>query len=227
MTKKRVFIFGITTVFLIFVDQISKVFIKAFFICDSKKTFLNILHIHPRINSEGVDFANEITKYLDIDINVILILRALFFIIILAIIVFVCTFLYMFFFWGCNTKMYMPLNIAILSFGTSSVLCSVLMDELFFGGSLDWICIFWSGKKLVNNHYHLIERHLTVDFKDIYIFITIILLILRYLLGIYTLLKSTSEERKIYDFRAKHPIKNVKEMITYIRKKGSLNFYEK
>lgn len=217
--KKCIFMFIITTAFLIFVDQISKIFIKVFFVYNSNSTFLGFFHIHPILNTEGVDFAKLVSNYIDIDIDIILILRALFFIIILAIIVFVCTFLYMFFFWGRNTKMYMPLNIAILSFGTSSVLCSVLMDELFFGGSLDWICIFWSGKKLVNNHYHLIERHLTVDFKDIYIFITIILLILRYLLGIYTLLKSTSEERKIYDFRAKHPIKNIKEMITYIKTK--------
>ena len=215
--KKCIFIFIITTAFLIFVDQISKIFIKIFFENNSSSTFFCFFHIHPMLNTEGVDFAKLVSNYIDIDIDIILILRALFFIIILAIIVFLWTFVYMFFFWGRNTKMYMPLNIAILSFGTSSVLCSVLMDELFFGGSLDWICIFWSGKKLVNNHYHLIERHLTVDFKDIYVFITIILLILRYLLGIYILLKSTSEERKIYEFRAKHPIKNIKEMITYIK----------
>lgn len=217
MTKKRVFIFGITTVFLIFLDQISKVFIKAFFIYDSKKTFFNILHIHPRINSEGVDFANEITKYLDIDINVILILRALFFILILGSVIFLWIFIYMFFFWGCNKKTYMFLNLPLLSFGISSVVCSFFMDELFFGGSLDWICIFGTRKKLVNNHYHLIESHLTFDIKDLYVLITIILFILRLILGIYTVLKSTSEERKKYVFRANHPIKNIKEMITYIK----------
>lgn len=221
--KHRYLLSVIFIIFLVFIDQISKVFIKMQTIGNVNNPSSNLIHIHPQLNTEGIQSSNLIANYLQLDVTTVLLFRALIYIIIFVIIIFFWIAIHNFFFWGCKKKPYMFLNLAIVSFEGAAILCSFLMDELFFGGSLDWICISWLKKEFISNHYHLTSCHFTFDIKDIYVLVAIILFVVRLYLFIYTCLTSTPDERKKYSYRGNHPIKNIREMITYFKSEGNLD----
>lgn len=220
MKKKTIIICISAILMLIALDQVSKLFVDIFFeVPENADLLTNTLHIHPRINDEGINSVLPISEALSVNIYVILILRAIIFSVLFLVFVAALYGIHKFFFWDCNKKKYTVLNIAIFSLAAASEICSFYIDELFWGGSLDWICISWSGQKIVNGHYHPIAYHLTLDLKDIYVYIAILLLVVRLVLFIITYLKSDPQERKGFKQKEKHPLQNIKNMMAAEKEK--------
>lgn len=214
MKKRLIYVFfPIVTLAFILIDQIAKILIKN---SNSDIISTTSVHIHPQLNAEGVEAAARISDFLNIDIHVVLIVRALFYIFIFVLFILAYVGFHVFIFWGCQKKTYKTLNFWIISIAAAALLCSFFADELFWGGSLDWICITWLGNHSAVSH-HVTSYHYTFDIKDIYLFIAMILTIVRGCLFLYTYQKSTPDEKKQFSDRLKHPIQNIKDVIRYYK----------
>ena len=54
---------------------------------------------------------------------------------------------------------------------------------------------------------------LAIDFKDIYLFIAIILVLVVFVHFVYGYIRSSAQVRKAFDDKVLHPIKNIKNML--------------
>lgn len=153
-------------------------------------------------------------KY-SLPIKFLLIVKAVAFTVVTIVIFLTSSLVHRFFFWDCDKKNYSILNYAIICLIMSGLVCSLYIDELFWGGSLDWICLSWiSMDKIGEDYSHRIMRHFVFDFKDIYFVCGMILFVARVSLFNMTYIKASAFERKGFSAKIKHPISNIRRMVS-------------
>ncbi len=178
---------------LILFDQITKLIVNANFTADEQ--FRNGLHIHPSLHTKFED--GEIVP--QIVIGVILG-------ILLSLIAWKGN---EFFFHDCPERMkksYPAFTNTMLYLLTSGTFCSVVLDALVWGGSLNFICIAWQALDSYRNSF---IKHLIFDIKDIYLTVGIVLLFIRIFM---IALKISKEDEKQIAKKLRHPIKSIREM---------------
>lgn len=184
---------SIAVLILILADQLVKQFINATITADEQ--FRNGLHIHPSLHAkfEGAEIVPQIV------IGVILG-------ILLSLIAWKGN---EFFFHDCPDRMkesYPAFTNTMLYLLISGTFCSVVLDALIWGGSINFICIAWQALDSYGNSF---IKHLIFDIKDIYLTVGIVLLFIRIFM---IALKISKEDEKQIAKKLRHPIKSICEM---------------
>lgn len=182
---------------------------------DKLFTISNTIHIHPYLNDEDAQSMLPVAESKNMDVRVLLVLNSLWKdTIVLLIGLFICGWVWVIF-WDLN----MPKNPLLLQWGLSlvfsGVICSNYVDEYFWGGSLDFICIAFDKQVSISDHYHTVPKHIIFDAKDIFIWIGLALLIVyvfKFLIWAVKIDKDKEASQKI-SYRVFHPIKAIKEFI--------------
>lgn len=214
MKKRRILYCAIIILILIVLDQGTKLIVDNYFdVPENVMQISDTIHIHPKLNDIDMQKMLPLADKFSLNMRFLMLIKAALFTIIMVAGFFLCYGVQRFFFWDCQKKSYLGLNIAILCLAAAGIICSVYIDELCFGGSFDWICCTWVGvQPFHNDHYHAVSYHFTFDMKDIYLWIGMILFVVRVVLFLITYLQSTQEEQKGYDRKLKHPLQNIRNM---------------
>ncbi len=201
-------------VILILVDQGSKIIISQNYTTDPDvyMPISNTVHIHPYLHAEDAEKLTPLAEKLSLDVRVLLGLNFLLFLVGMVAVGFCVVFFFRFLFWDFSIKKHPNLIIAWFVFFAAGVLCSGFFDDLFWGGSLDFICFARDIQIPVNGHTHTVPRHRVYDLKDFYIIIGSVFLFLRAILFFLSALKGKREDTVSFDEKCKHPIQNIRNM---------------
>ncbi len=127
-------------------------------------------------------------------------------------------------FWDLQKPTYRRLTTAVLILAAGGVIASLWADELLWGGSLDWLSITWlveAGERMVEGHAHPLPyvrfNRLVFDIKDVYLWLSCLLLAIRSVLVIVTYANCTPEERAGLKEKERHPIRNLRNMLAHMR----------
>ena len=203
---------------LILLDQGSKIIISQNYTMDRDAyiSITNTVHIHPYLNDEDAQAMMPLAEKLSLDVRVLMAFQFVLYLILFVGVGLLVAFCLRFFFWDYHLKKYPRLTTAWLLFFAAAFLCSAFFDELFWGGSLDFICFVKDIEISVGNHMHLAPRHRIMDLKDIYIFIGSAFLIVRSIL--FSISVSVSEKKGKQEGivslleKCKHPLQNLRNM---------------
>lgn len=174
----------------------------------------NTLHIHPYLNDEDAVQMQPTADEKGMDVRLLLVLRSLpkdlFFYALLFLIYGWLRFL----FWDLSMPRLPLLTRGGLALFLSGTLCSGYIDEIFWGGSLDYICLALDRRVSAGDHYQTVPRHIIFDTKDIYLTVGIAFLILfalRIWVWAMRICRDKDVSKKI-DQRILHPIKSIRSM---------------
>ena len=164
MRKRKVLSFALGILLLILLDQGSKRIVENHYsIPENAMQITDAIHIHPCLNDQNLQSLLPIAETISVNVYFLLCIRAVLFTLLLLVGMWLCYQIHSFFFWDRQKKSYARLNVAIVCFTMAGMFCSVYLDELCFGGSLDWICYAWDGVKTIHNdHAYPVVYHVSV-----------------------------------------------------------------
>ena len=216
--KKKILIVFIAIILLIALDQVSKVIV--YNICGINegmpKDYPEVthgLHIYPLINDVDKTAAQNISNNTGINADLVYVLYLSVFIIGGMAFIGAMSYVPKFFYWDTQRSTIPFVRYALFCLGVSSSVCSLIIDEIFWGGSLDWICVSTMFHKPFGAPSEYKAIFLAIDFKDIYLFMAVILVIVVFAHFVYGYMRSSAQERKTFDDKVLHPIKNIKNML--------------
>lgn len=192
---KKVIKYIVIILLLIVLDQGAKLLVDIFFIADvDLMQVSNTIHIHPMVNDSTI---LEITqKANDSQLSFSFLM---FFYIAKDVIsfFFICLALNVVSRFCSETKLKMNPKIIniVICLSIAAVLCNWI-DQVFWRGTHDFICVSWEGTEWSVDHYYPIINHHSMDFKDIYIYITIVLVPLFFIIVAIKTFILNKEERK-------------------------------
>ena len=182
--KKRFWLFLLFIFALIALDQGAKLLVSNFVTVEDNILLVsNTVHIHPIFNNECVLQCSQMAEKTNVSLYFWLVLDALKTTLGLAL-PFVLGILGRKFLFGNKTvKSYPILTGILVCFLISGLICHIV-DDFFWGGALDFICISWDDTLQVNGILQNIVRHKSFDLKDFYVYIGMVLLVFRSILEI-------------------------------------------
>lgn len=185
---KKIIIFIVS---LNIIDQSIKLLISNVLGDKQVNLISDLLHIHPVLNQIGI-----VESKLDIiiipSIRVIIIVIGFF-----AIIFFYKFSLFI-------SEKWRKLSTLFLCFFISGELCFCI-DAIFWGGSLDYICLYWHSYDAILSLRW--THHLYFDLKDVYLGIGIALFLIRIFILLNKYYKLSKDERKNFDLQFKNYFK--------------------
>ena len=216
--KKKVLVVFIAIILLIALDQVSKVIVYNIYGINEgmPKDYPEVthgLHIYPLINDVDQAIVQNISNTTGINANLVYMLYLSISIIVGMAFVLAISYVPKFWNWDTGHSTIPLVRYALFTLGISSSVCSLIIDEIFWGGSLDWICVSTMFHKPFGAPSEYKAIFLAIDFKDIYLFLAIILVLVVFAHFVYGYIRSSAQERKIFDDKVLHPIKNIKNML--------------
>ncbi len=97
----------------------------------------------------------------------------------------------------------------IICLNLAAGICSGIIDRLFWGGSLDFMCISGLITEQAGDHYHAVPYHFIFDIKDVYLWIGGVLLALLIILFCIDYFKLSKDEKKELEKGYKNQIMKV------------------
>ena len=203
---------------LILLDQGSKLIISQNYTMDRDAyiSITNTVHIHPHLNDEDAVKMMPLAEKLSINVRVLMAFQFVLYLVLFVGVGLLVACCLRFFFWDYRLKRYPRLTTAWLLFFVAAFLCSAFFDELFWGGSLDFICFVKDIEIPVGNHTHLAPRHRIMDLKDLYIHIGNAFMLVRVVL--FCISVSAAEKKDSSEGivplleKCKHPLQNLRNM---------------
>lgn len=183
----------------------------------------NTIHIHPYLNDKDAKELSPIAQEKNIDVRILVIFYSFFKDIAFFFFAFILCGWFWLLFWDFNIPKNPFLVRTGLGFLLGGVICGGYIDELFWGGSLDYICISFYKKVLVTDHYHIVPKHIIFDAKDIFLLIGFGVLV-AYVAQILAWAFKTSKDKEIsrkIDYRLIHPIKTIKTILAARKKQNN------
>lgn len=216
--RKKLLVILIVIIALIALDQVSKLIVCNIYginegIPDDYTENTKGLHIYPLINDSDKNAAQNISNLSGISADLVYALYLSFFIIGGMAFTLAMSYVPKFFYWDTQRSTIPFVRYALFCLGVSSSVCSLIIDEIFWGGSLDWICISTMFHKPFGAPSEYKAIFLAIDFKDIYLFMAVILVIVVFAHFVYGYMRSSAQVRKAFDDKVLHPIKNIKNML--------------
>lgn len=213
---KKNSIFSIIIIFLIFVDQLSKLLVHLFIdITDEMLMVSNTVHIHPWFNEDQGWLFNYIYDNIANDIFIVTCIES-FVVVFLCVQLFFLIYLFhQFLFWNAEIKSYKILTGVCFSFLISGMICSKIFDAFIWKKTLDYICIVREVVRVCPTCHktHPVPWHwFHFDLKDIYLLIGFLLFIVRIALWIVEFSKYEKKHKKDLNNKFRHPIQNIKNM---------------
>ena len=139
----------------------------------------DFLHIHPILNNVSI--------FMDKGINILFSPAIAIIIPTICIAIVILFYRYLLYI----SEKWHKLSTLFLCFFMAGILCSII-DQIFWSGSLDYICMYWYSSDL----QWIYVTHFYFDLKDIYLNVGGILLIVRGIIYVYEYYKLNKEERK-------------------------------
>lgn len=168
----------------------------------------NAFHIHPIINDtdnqvllqKSLDSSSDFgfLVFVDIALNLIF-----------AIVIFILLYTFSRFLPHYKIKRHPKILSSILCLFIAAGICSLIIDRIFWGGSLDFICLSLKETHLIDGCYHAFVHHYIFDFKDIYLWIGFALFMIYAILFVINCCRLSKEERKELDRKLKNSIMNI------------------
>ena len=216
--KKKILIVFSAIILLIALDQVSKLIVCNIYginegIPDDYTENAKGLHIYSLINDVDQAIVQNISNSTGINAGLVFVLYLSIFIIGGMAFIWAMSCVPKFFYWDTQRSTIPFVRYALFCLGVSSSVCSLIIDEVFWGGSLDWICISTMFHKPFGAPSEYKAIFLAIDFKDIYLFMAVILVIVVFAHFVYGYMRSSAQERKTFDDKVIHPIKNIKNML--------------
>lgn len=219
LPRKHFFLALLLILTLIALDQGTKLAVDHLIGRDeSLMQVTNTVHLHPYLNDEDSVAMQPIADESGIPLEVLLLLDSLKTTLSVALAFLLACAADRFIFWDIPRKSYPKLTILLICLMISAIICSGYIDELGWGGSLDFLCIARDTEMIrtVGNHTHTViaPHHKIFDLKDLYIAAAFPLIIARCLLWYASFFKllTDKEERTKLDHKFKHPIENIRRM---------------
>lgn len=204
---------------LILVDQGAKLIVANFYDSEIVKAsnddrdsdimkVINTVHIHPVINDTEIQELKQEASEKSIDFKVLMFLNVVLSIILLIVYIF-----FMYVLYRVSSKImknkHLKLMHSIMCLNIAAWMCSAVFDKIFWGGSLDFLCLAWGNVKKVGENYRLFPKHYIYDIKDFYLYIGLILLILYIIIMMVNYLKLSKDEKKEIEKNIKNKIINI------------------
>ncbi len=223
MKRRYVVTVLLVALFLITLDQGSKLWIASThpipdFVHAEGET--GTLHIHPYLNDEMTEALSPMAERLGMDVRWLLLGEVVGITLGLALIFLVMVDIPRYFLWDvprppkgrfrraadvCGPALYIAL-----------LVCGAWMDELLWGGSLDWIAVIRRAEHADvlpgHNHGGFVYQCRTWDIKDLYVILALCMMFVYGICMVITLLRQPKEVRAGYDEKGKHPIRNIRAM---------------
>lgn len=219
MTKsfKPILFILLSILVLITIDQGVKIAVEqAVTADDGLMQVSDAVHIHPYFNGADRAELQPIAEKYNLPIDFLMILEALSLTMKFVLFGLCAYFVDRFFFWDTPRKHYPLLTASMICLIVAGLLCHAYIDELFRGGTLDYICISRTIEitEQVGDHIHTVTapHHRFFDLADIYIASSLLLTIVRIGLWCVSLLKQNAADPKSISAKLKHPIRNIRSM---------------
>ena len=210
MKRRRIILCSAVILFLVAVDQFSKLLVK-FFAGDGAHAhakFVSIgdsllvaAHIHPELNDRYPLFA---------DIVIALVCSVF-----LAVMLFYTLLGRKLLLHGIENadvvKSYPRFVGAAVCFWFAGVICSVIFDAFIWGGSLDFLCLEWYHYYIDSGTPYTDFFRLDIDLKDIFLTFGCFMIVARGTLWDISLRKLSKSDRKLVNRRTVHPFKALKD----------------
>ena len=206
----------LTTLLLVLLDQGTKLLVSS--LVEVNEAVLAVagrVHIHPQINDEVTRKLLPLSEATGIPVLVWSLGRTL-----LLSLAFVAMLLFLywankFVFWDAQDRPRPLLSQPVVCLWTAGLLCSCFIDQLLWGGSLDFICVATT-RTIVCEQCHLPHEvpwhRLIFDLKDVYIWLALLLLWIRIIAWLIALLKYDKANGEALKQKFRHPIQNIKQM---------------
>lgn len=203
MKRRKMILCGSMILCLVAVDQFSKLFIKLTGATDTPANFVHItnklhvaLHFHPELN----------VRY-PLAVNIFIAVVSIAFIAVVAFYVFHGREMLLHDIPSAEAiKSYPKYTTAAFCVNAAGMICSVIFDAFLWGGSLDFICIEWYHYINVSGTNYTDIGRLCVDLKDIFIVLGWFMLVARWGLMDFSIMKLPKSDKKLVKHRYYHPI---------------------
>ncbi len=182
--KKYIKYIILITALLVLLDQGTKLLVDNLYSFDKDPMQVaDCIHLHPVINDSTLEKLMECAEKTSISVGVWLTIEIIGFVLGGA---FVCFVFYIIYCYLYDKKVKMSLYFlsTLLCIIIAQVICKVL-DDVFRGGTLDWLCI--SKTTRFGGNYDIF--HYVFDLRDIYIFLIWILFFVEFIVLFVRLLK--------------------------------------
>ncbi|PKM62365.1 MAG: hypothetical protein CVU97_05705 [Firmicutes bacterium HGW-Firmicutes-21] len=114
-------------------------------------------------------------------------------------------------------KKHAGLMSSILCLNVAAAICGGIIDRIFWGGTLDFMCITWKSTELMGEQSIATYNYFIFDFKDVYLWISGALFALFIILFVIDYFKLSKAEKKELD---KHFVNRIKSVFRLKSKKG-------
>ncbi len=231
MKRRWILMVLLVTLLLVVLDQGTKLWVDRTF-TDTEHASVSdgSLHVHPHINDRDTEALTPIAERLSVDVRWLLGGRALLLTMVGAFLLLVMTGIPRFFLWDAPSRRRFPrirsvLNIVAPACFAAGVISSSWVDELLWGGSLDWIAVVMRTESVAilpgHNHRGTVYHCRIWDIKDSYILLAVLMVFVYFVCMIVTLLIQPKAVRVGYDGKCKHPIRNFRALREYGRTVGA------
>lgn len=213
--RKRLWILCILSVLLLIaIDQGSKLFIAHVYeVGADYPEAANQFHIHPLIHGRTMQTVQNLAKRTSLPAGLLLTGYVVWILLFSAALLLFLYGLHRFYFWDCDPPKRLSRLFPVFGcFCTAAGICSAFFDDVFWGGSLDFLCFTREGQVPFGNHFHPAVNHAVFDLKDIYVFMTVLLGITYSIWFLIVFIKEYRKDQAKYDNRVKHPIQNIRRM---------------
>ena len=206
----------LTTLLLVLLDQGAKLLVSSLVeVNEAVLAVADRVHIHPVLHQDVREGLLPLSEATGIPVLVWSLGRALLLSLAFATMLLFLYWAHKFVFWDAQDRPRPLLSQPIVCLWSAGLLCSCFIDQLFWGGSLDFICVATS-RTVICEQCHLPHEmpwhRLIFDLKDVYIWLALLLLWIRIIAWLIALLKYDKANSEALKPKFRHPIQNIKQM---------------